>query len=133
MEDFIKMANQGLFDSNHPQKSVSIDNFNFTVDELLYNLIIKLWNNKIQTKFSCQGDKYQNNNAYITFLNKESMLKFFEICPNAINNVKIDIIKDGNISFINLEEINNITVKNTDLLSIRFDPNMIKIFEEIIP
>ena len=133
MEDFIKMANQGLFDSNHPQKSVSIDKFNFTVDELLYNLIIKLYNNKIQTKFSCQGDKYQNNNAYITFLNKESMLKFFEICPNVINNVKIDIIKDGNISFINLEEINNMTVKTTDLLSIRFDPNMIKIFEEMIP
>jgi len=123
-EELIKLLNMGYFDLNHPQKNITIGENNFSVDEKLYNLMLKMWNNGIYTKFSCQG--CENNPAYISFDSVKSAKRFFIHCPIAKTNVTMDLIRDDTLIKI---DINNLDIINDGLISIRFNPELIPLFE----
>lgn len=134
VEELIKVLNLGYFDDNHPQKTVNINGTCFTVDEQLYSLIIKMWNNGIYTKFSCQGNINTSglfDASYITFDGIQSARKFFEMCHLAKTNVTIDLIRGD--SMIDVKDINDVEIPNDYLLSIRFNPELINVFESILP
>lgn len=93
LDAYINILNEGLFDDKHPQKDFIMYNHSFTVDELIYDLIHKLWSLGILTSHSCQGNpskhsdnvKYDdNNNGYIAFYDKRSFVKFHDQCNIAL-------------------------------------------------
>lgn len=126
-QSFIELANTGIFDDNHKQKVIKFNKYIFTVDEEIHPLILKLWNNGIKTKFSCQGNKNDSMSGYITFDSVNSLLKFFNLYPIAIEHVTIDAIIDEEINEINYDDIKHLKISPKDLLSIRFNNSLINI------
>lgn len=124
-EELIQVVNTGYYDANHAQKAICIDGETFTVDEGIHALILKLWQNDIRTKFSCQGDF--NSQAYITFDNLTSLTRFHHLCPEEImSKISIYLIYGGNmINSVKIEELNGYKFRSSDLISISFDRSLI--------
>ena len=99
-----------------------------------------MWDNGIYTKFSCQGTDDLEDSAYISFDSPQSAKRFLSLCSIAKSNVTMDLIKDSSsgsselmkVSLIKVD-INNLDVIDDGLLSIRFNPKLIPLFESSLP
>ena len=124
IEEIIRLANAGYFDNNHQTRMLSHRGQQIPIDLDLCDLIKKIWDLGIETKFSCQGDNEFDRSGYIAF-DKEGIILFFFHFPHAINIVGIDVAAGNQIKYLNFQELMNFNQPG-NMFSIRFRNDQIK-------
>lgn len=105
-EKIIALLNMGIADQRHNEKLFEYGKYKFMVDVELYDLISLLYELRIHTLYSCQGDK--RNKGYISFKNKRSLTRFTKVCK-AMHLIEVDFITTSQISIF------SIRFNNTDI------------------
>lgn len=118
---FKSCANCGSISNAHKQKHLKVEETEACVDYELYDLIKLLWENRIDTRFSCIGESCPDyckdpnclaSLAYISFYSDSGMIKFLNLVRGIVDkrifintknfkNLEINLKKRGKKRFFN--------------------------------
>lgn len=93
-EKIISLLNLGIDDPRHKERPFEHKGVKFNIDVGLYNLIELLYDQGIQTAYSCQGDS--RNGGYILFANVMSFRIFAGLCK-AKHLMTVDVFADNEL------------------------------------